>query len=59
MILNGPFHPDNPKTLEETSKIDIIAQLPLLEQISSENLALQWRSQKVSEKLEKLLKKSL
>ena len=55
IILNGPFHPDNPKTLEEISGIDIVAQLPLMEQISSEVLSMQWREQKVSEKLEKLI----
>jgi len=54
IILNGSFHPDNPKTLEEISGIDIVAQLPQMEQVSSEVLSMQWKKQKVSEKLEKL-----
>ena len=56
IILSGPFHLDNPKTLEEISGIDIVAQLPLMENISSEALAREWRNQKVSEKLANLYK---
>ena len=58
IILNGPFHPDNPKTLEEISGVAIIAQLPILDKVSSQVLSKIWIEQKISERLEHLLKES-
>ncbi len=55
IILNGPFHPDNPKTLSEISGIDIVAQLPIMDHISPEMLSREWNEQKVSERLERLI----
>ncbi len=59
IILNGPLHPDNPKTLEEIGGIAVLAQLPLLKQVSSEVLAKQWKKQKVCERITKQIKESL
>ncbi len=56
IILNGAFHPDNPKTLEEISGVAIIAQLPILDKVSSQVLSKIWIEQKISERLEHLLK---
>ncbi len=58
IILNGAFHPDNPKTLEEISGVAIIAQLPILDKVSSQVLSKIWIEQKISERLEHLLKGS-
>ena len=58
IILNGAFHPDNPKTLEEISGVAIIAQLPILDKVSSQVLSKIWIEQKISERLEHLLKES-
>ncbi len=58
IILNGAFHPDNPKTLEEISGVAIIAQLPILDTVSSQVLSKIWIEQKISERLEHLLKGS-
>ena len=58
IILNGPFHPDNPKTLEEISGVAIIAQLPILDKVSSQVLSKIWIEQKIRERLGHLLKES-
>ena len=58
IILNGAFHADNPKTLEEISGVAIIAQLPILDKVSSQVLSKIWIEQKISERLEHLLKES-
>ena len=43
IFLNGPLHPDNPKTLEEFSKIPIIANIPILKAVNTQTLNEQWR----------------
>tara|TARA_B100000700_G_C14612433_1_gene654208 strand:- start:41 stop:682 length:642 start_codon:yes stop_codon:yes gene_type:complete len=45
LILNGPLHKDNPKTLEEFGDVPIIAQLPILKSINSHTLADEWAKQ--------------
>ena len=42
LILNGPLHKDNPKTLIEFGGVPIIAQLPMLETLNSKALIEQW-----------------
>ena len=50
IILNGPLHEDNPKTLEQLGGIAIIAQLPVMKKLSEENLAKEWALQNLTEK---------
>ena len=51
IFLNGPLHEDNPKTLEQFAKIPIIAQLPILKELSSTSLKEEWEKQNISSKL--------
>ena len=48
LILNGPLHKDNPKTLEEFGDIPIIAELPILKELNSKVLAEQWEKQNLT-----------
>ena len=45
LILNGPRHADNPKTLEQFGGVPVLAELPPLEPLSAEALAEQWLQQ--------------
>ena len=51
IFINGPFHEDNPKTLEQFGKIPIIAQLPLLEELTPDSLKEEWENQNIEKKL--------
>ena len=51
IILNGELHKDNPKTIEEFSKIKILAQLPVLKDISPSTLNYYWKKYKLGDKL--------
>ncbi len=55
IMLNGPSHQDNPKTLEEFGGIPIIGQLPLFAELSAEALADQWKKQNLGIIFERLL----
>tara|TARA_Y100001968_G_scaffold68366_1_gene59403 strand:+ start:339 stop:983 length:645 start_codon:yes stop_codon:yes gene_type:complete len=48
IILNGEIHKDNPNTLEQFGDIPIIAQLPILKEISKKTLAEQWCKQNLA-----------
>ncbi|MEB3199510.1 MAG: dethiobiotin synthase [Synechococcaceae cyanobacterium] len=43
LVLNGPPHPDNPRTLEQMGGVPVLAELPPLQELSAESLAGQWR----------------
>ncbi|MGB5136783.1 MAG: dethiobiotin synthase [Prochlorococcaceae cyanobacterium] len=43
MVLNGPPHPDNPRTLEQLGGVPVLAQLPPLDTPSAGALREQWR----------------
>ena len=45
LILNGPLHQDNPKTLLDFSGVPIIAQLPQFKTVSSKQLSEEWVKQ--------------
>jgi dethiobiotin synthetase len=51
LVLNGPLHPDNPRTLEQISGVPVLAQLPRLEPLSAAALAKQWQSQPLGQRL--------
>lgn len=42
LVLNGPPHPDNPRTLEALSGVPVLAELPPLQPLSAAALAEQW-----------------
>ncbi|MBM5802050.1 MAG: dethiobiotin synthase [Cyanobacteria bacterium K_DeepCast_35m_m2_023] len=51
LVLNGPPHADNPRTLEQLSGVPVLAQLPHLEPLTAQALADQWQSQRLDEQL--------
>ncbi|NDD44405.1 dethiobiotin synthase [Synechococcus sp. HK01-R] len=55
LILNGPIHPDNPRTLEELAGVPVLAQLPPLAPLNAQALAEQWRIQGLGPKFERIL----
>ncbi len=42
LVLNGPPHPDNPRTLAELGGVPVLAQLPRLEPLTAAALQEQW-----------------
>ncbi len=55
LILNGPTHQDNPKTLEQLGNVPVIAQLPHLPKLTAQALKEQWQHQNLSNTLQRLL----
>jgi len=45
LVLNGPLHPDNPRTLAELGGVPLLAELPPLEPLHRSGLQNQWRQQ--------------
>ena len=58
LILNGPHHEDNPKTLEQFGNIQIICHLPILKEINAKELAKQWQKQNLTSTFKQLLQMS-
>ena len=52
LVINGPSHADNPRTLHELGDVPLLCELPLLEQLNAKALARQWRVQNVKAKVE-------
>ena len=55
LVLNGPPHPDNPRTLTELSGAPVLAQLPHLDPLDGQALERQWQSQGLAHTLAKAL----
>ena len=53
IILNGPHHQDNPKTLEEFGMVEILASIPPLNDLNAEALSYQWKTQMLSHTFKK------
>ena len=51
IVLNGPPHNDNPKTIEQFGDTKILANLPIFEEISAQILLKEWDKQKLDQKL--------
>jgi dethiobiotin synthetase len=51
-VLNGPPHPDNPRSLEQLGGVPVLVQLPTLEPLSAASLAGQWASQNLADTLQ-------
>ena len=52
LVINGPSHADNARTLHELGDVPLLCELPLLEQLNAKALARQWRVQNVKAKVE-------
>ena len=57
LIVNGPYHEDNPKTLEQLSGVPIIAELPIFNEISAKKLSEEWLNQKLESRFKDLIRK--
>ena len=57
LIINGKKHLDNPQTLKLFSGLPIIAEFPLIKNLSVENLDLLWKDLKMGETLNQILNK--
>ena len=52
LVLNGPHHPDNPRTLEQIGRVPVLAQLPHLPELSAGALQEQWQLSSLAAVLE-------
>ena len=52
LVINGPPHTDNPRTLNELGDVPLLCELPPLEELNAAALARQWRAQNVKAKVE-------
>ena len=52
LVINGPPHSDNPRTLNELGDVPLLCELPPLEELNAAALARQWRAQNVKAKVE-------
>jgi len=55
IVLNGPPHNDNPKTLEQFGDTKILARLPMFEEVSSKLLSQEWTKQQLDQKLKQYI----
>jgi len=55
IVLNGPRHNDNPKTLEQFGDTKILASLPIFNKISSKILSQEWGKQQLDQKLKQYI----
>jgi dethiobiotin synthetase len=51
LVLNGPRHPDNPRTLADLGGVPVLAQLPRLEPLNALALQRHWQESDLSENL--------
>ena len=51
IVLNGPLHQDNPKTLKEFGRVPILAELPTFDNVNIEVLRKEWKKQNLSVKV--------
>ena len=55
LILNGPLHADNPRTLEDLGGVPVLAELPPLDPLSAATLSAAWQKQKLGLKFRAIL----
>ena len=51
LVLNGPLHPDNPRTLEAFGGVPVLAQLPPLHPLTASDLQAEWHTSALPSKL--------
>ena len=52
LVINGPHHADNPRTLNELGEVPLLCELPPLEELNAAALTRQWHLQNVKAKVE-------
>ncbi len=52
LVLNGPAHADNPRTLEQIGGVPVLAELPPLPRLDAAALQEQWQRSRLPRKLE-------
>jgi len=55
IILNGPLHKDNPKTIEQIGDVEILAQVPKLAKLDGVSLKKEWQKQNLEAVFERIL----
>ena len=55
IVLNGPPHNDNPKTLEQLGETKILASLPMFEKVTAKVLSQEWNKQQLDQKLKQYI----
>ena len=55
IVLNGPPHNDNPKTLEQFGDTKILARLPIFEEVNAKVLSEEWMKQQLDQKLKQYI----
>ena len=55
IILNGPPHKDNPKTLEQFGNTKILASLPIFDEVNAKVLSQEWHKQQLDQKLKRYI----
>jgi len=56
IVLNGPTHKDNPKTLEQFGDTKILASLPIFDEVNAKLLSQEWNKQQLDQKLKKYIR---
>jgi len=51
LVLNGPPHADNPRTLEQLGKVEVLLELPPLQPLDRGALALCWQGSRLAHRL--------
>ena len=51
IVLNGPPHDDNPRTLEQFGDTKILARLPIFKEVNAKVLSEEWNKQQLDKKL--------
>ena len=55
IVLNGPPHNDNPKTLEQFGDTKILANLPIFDEVNAKVLLKEWNKQQLDQKLKQYI----
>ena len=55
LVLNGPPHKDNPKTLEQFGDTKILASLPIFDEVNAKVLSQEWNKQHLDQELKKCI----
>ena len=56
IVLNGPPHKDNPKTLEQFGATKILASLPIFDEVNAKVLSQEWNIQQLDQKLKQYIR---
>ena len=56
IVLNGPPHNDNPKTIEQFGDTKILANLPIFDEVNAKVLSKEWNKQQLDKKLKKYIR---